>query len=299
MELVYRYKNVSSDIIEAILVKYQAHLSSEPTEHIKFFIKIEDKVAISIFKNKTVLFQGTEAHKIAGEFFGEVRLPKPVLEHEQKAKTLINFDVIGCDEVGVGDFFGPLVTCCAYISEDFIKENQDIYSSIQDSKKITDVEIVNLYSKLKDRIQYKVYIMDNAEYNTLYTKYRNTHKLKAIAHNRALNEAMNDISWPKNKEVVMDQFVNEKKYFEYLGDQENVVKNIYFQTKAESIYPSVAAASIIARYNFLTQINKLKSQYQIDLPLGASNDVKKLVRKYKEEFKDETKNFIKLHFNDN
>lgn len=49
---------------------------------------------------------------------------------------------------------------------------------------------------------------------------------------------------------VVDQFVQEKSYYHYLEGQDNVVKDLHFETKAESKYLAVAAASVLARATF-------------------------------------------------
>ncbi|WP_338982970.1 ribonuclease HIII [Spiroplasma endosymbiont of Othius punctulatus] len=300
MKTTYSFKNVDKDIRNAILRQYQAFLTDAPNDTIHFFLKLDNNITISIYKNDTILFQGVDSHKIAGQFFGKIELGEDVKKEIRVETKLYSKDVIGADEVGVGDFFGPLVTCCAYITPQFVEQYPDLYKELDDSKKLTDEKIVSLYFQIKDRIKYVLYIMDNVEYNNLYDKYKNTHVLKAIAHNSGFIYALDSNDFPKNKQIVLDQFVNKDKYFEYLKGEKRVVsQDLKFQTKAESEFPSVAAASIIARYTFLTEVNRLSRKYQIDLPLGASNDVKALVRKYKKEFKEETKNFIKLHFNDN
>ncbi|QHX35989.1 ribonuclease HIII [Spiroplasma sp. TIUS-1] len=300
MKNSYTFKKVESGIRNAILRQYQAFLTDSPNDNIHFFLKLDKGITISIFKNETILFQGPECHKIAGQFFGKIELSEDIKKEVRVETKLFDKDVIGADEVGVGDFFGPLVTCCAYISPQFVEQYPDVYAQLDDSKKMTDEKIVSLYFQIKDRIKYVVYIMHNGEYNDLYNKYKNTHVLKALAHNNGFLYALASNDFPKNKQIVLDQFVNKEKYFEYLKDEKEVVKaDLKFQTKAESEFPSVAAASIIARYTFLTEVSLLARKYQIDLPLGASNEVKALVRKYKNEFKEETKNFIKLHFNDN
>ena len=45
--------------------------------------------------------------------------------------------------------------------------------------------------------------------------------------------------------------------------------NITFETKGESKYPSVALASVIARYAFLSEINKMSEALGRPIPLGA------------------------------
>ena len=74
-------------------------------------------------------------------------------------------------------------------------------------------------------------------------------KIKAILHNKALLTLLNKDSYNYDM-IVVDQFVNKTKYFEYLKGNPNVVRNITFTTKAEDKCLSVACASIISRYLF-------------------------------------------------
>jgi ribonuclease HIII len=67
----------------------------------------------------------------------------------------------------------------------------------------------------------------------------------------------------------MDQFVNEKKYYEYLNDKNEVVKNITFLTKAEDKCLSVAVASIISRFIFLKEFKDLEKELGLEIPKGA------------------------------
>jgi ribonuclease HIII len=76
----------------------------------------------------------------------------------------------------------------------------------------------------------------------------------------------------KHDGIIVDQFASEKNYFNYLKDQE-VVKDIKLIEKAESIHLSVAVAAIIARYQFIIEMDKLSEKIDITLPKGASASV--------------------------
>ncbi|WP_338971319.1 ribonuclease HIII [Spiroplasma endosymbiont of Panorpa germanica] len=206
---------------------------------------------------------------------------------------------IGTDEVGVGDFFGPLVVVACFVSKENIN-NFDIFEKIKDSKQITNENIFKIYEKIKNIVKYSVVVIDNEKYNSIYDKVNNSHVLKALGHNRALFDLIKNNPELSDAQIIIDEFVNKSKYFEYLKMWEKniVTENVCLVQKAENKYLAVACASIIARAYFLMAIKDLEKKTNLKLPLGASSQVKELVRKYKKEHPDKVKTFIKMHFKD-
>ncbi|QGS52130.1 ribonuclease HIII [Spiroplasma tabanidicola] len=293
-------KKVNQELINQIIKDNKTYEKKSNNPLIKFFCKTNNDETISIYTNNTVLIQANDAAFFLSKY--DLKSNTSKKNEKQLDYNHINYNnlnTLGCDEVGVGDFFGPLVTCCAYIDKEFKYNNKEIYNKLKDSKKINNDQIFNIYNELRRKVKYSVFILENSKYNDLYSKYKNTHILKAICHNNALLDF-----YKKNKElkietVLMDQFVSEKLYFNYLKNLDlEIVRAIEFKTKAEDISVAVACASIIARYYFLMNIEELEEKYQVDLPLGASNKVKEKVQLYKSEYKELAKNFIKLHFNE-
>ncbi|AOG60650.1 ribonuclease HIII [Spiroplasma helicoides] len=287
-------KNVNIETIKKIIRENQQYLVSSTNPSVAYFIKTNNET-INIYKNNTVLIQGLNPEIIANKY----NLISPNLREKKEVRANSKkLQIIGCDETGVGDFFGPLVTCCAFVNNDFIIKYPELYKKLRDSKKIDDKNIYKIYDLIKDKVIYEIYIMDCFEYNELYNIYKNTHVLKAIAHNRTLIAFLkNNINLEYDK-IVMDQFAGANNYFNYLKNQEKVMKsNMEFITKAEDKFVSVACASIIARYFFLRSIKKLEAKYNINIKLGANNDVKNLVNLYKQSKANDLANFLKLHFN--
>ena len=137
-------------------------------------------------------------------------------------------------------------------------------------------------------------MLSNSEYNEKYGKNMNMNKIKAILHNKVLSEMIKDNNYDY---IVVDQFEPEKSYYNHLSESTNIVKNITFITKAEDKCLSVAVSSLISRYIFIKEIDKLGDKYDIFLPKGANYYVEdvgiKLVEKYG---KDILKNVAKLNF---
>ena len=87
------------------------------------------------------------------------------------------------------------------------------------------------------------------------------------------------------------------RYYEYLNEQINIQRGITFLTKAEDISPAVGCASIISRYIFLKEFDKLSDSIHIPLPKGAGKDVdtigEEIVLKYG---KDKLNEIAKVNF---
>ena len=154
------------------------------------------------------------------------------------------------------------------------------------SKKITDDKIKKITPELIKIVKYRSMILTNKEYNEKYTKDINMNKIKAILHNKVLYQLMTEEK-PSIDYIVVDEFARENRYYEYLNGIPNIQRNITFMTKAEDKNLAVAAASIISRYIFLKEFDKLSDSIHIPLPKGAGRDVdeigEEIVEKYGEE----------------
>ena len=107
--------------------------------------------------------------------------------------------------------------------------------------------------------------------------------MKAKMHNRALLNMHKEYIDVLN--IFVDQFVAEKTYYKYLNDaNEEQVKDITFKTKGESYFPCVALASVIARYSYLKEMEKLSETYQMEFPFGASKRVTKFAKEFLEKY---------------
>lgn len=195
---------------------------------------------------------------------------------------------IGSDEVGTGDLFGPVVICSFFLDS----KDSDYFLSlgITDSKKLTDDKIRKIGEKLKD-YTYNVVLINNEKYNELIEKGYNMNEIKAIAHNKAIISTINDIE--KKVPVVLDEFVSEDNYYKYLRGVKLVYDEIVFRTKAESKYLSVACASVMARYIFLLEMDKMSKKLGFEVPKGAGIKADEALKKLKET---EYVHYVKLNF---
>ena len=90
-------------------------------------------------------------------------------------------------------------------------------------------------------------------------------------HNQALLNLKK--KYPDVTNIFVDEFAKENTYYKYLLTSSEVVKDIKFKTKGESYYPSVAVASMVARYFFLKEKEILEQKYGLIIPFGASKKV--------------------------
>jgi len=186
-------------------------------------------------------------------------------------------DQIGSDEVGVGDFLLPMVVVATYIQKKDIQKLKNL--GVNDSKKLSDEKIKNVAKKLITFVEYSKLTLPNDKFNEMMAKHENLNSLKAKMHNRALHNLV--IKHPETVGIYVDEFCSKELFYKYLNDEgEPQVKDISFRTKGESLFPCVAAASIIARYSFLLEVEKLNKKYGMDFPLGTNDKVKTFAKKF-------------------
>lgn len=249
--------SVTKENYEEIKDYYKSTHTNPPAEHIGFYSKTT-AVTVTGFLTGKIMFQGPIAES-------EYMMWR---NHFKKSE-----ESIGSDEVGTGDFFGPVVVVAAYVNESQVDMLRDL--GVGDSKGLTDEKIYKIGKEIKDIITHKEVFLENSYYNKLYYKTKNLNKIKALMHNRALNELT---KFTKCDNVIVDQFAPEDKYYSYLADQKDIFNNIHFETKAESKYISVATASVLARYYFLVLWTQMENRVGLKLPKGAGKEVDKTAR---------------------
>ncbi len=213
-------------------------------------------------------------------------------DKEQIDYQYFNYSAIGSDEVGTGDYFGPIVVSSAFV--DKINHPTLIDMGVMDSKKISDDKIRKIAPKLIEMIPHVSFILDNKTFNQ--NNEYNMNKIKAILHNKVLTALIEKDKYPYEK-IIVDQFVYPKKYFEHISSANKIVRDILFITKAESKNLSVAVASIISRYYFIIEIDKLSKKYNMTIPKGAGPLVDAAAQKIYDEYGiEELKNIVKFNF---
>lgn len=258
--------------IKKVMNFYREYEKENKNQYIRFFAKT-NVLSVSIYTSGKVMFQGEDSEL-------EYNMWVTMLNYEDCKPKIVKavkyddyfYSSIGSDEVGTGDFFGPVVVCAAYLDKESIPLIKTL--GIDDSKKITDDKILKIGEVLKDKITYSLLVLHNEKFNDLTKRGFNMNKIKAYLHNKAILNLLNKING--TPEVIVDQFAEESLYFRYLMDENKVYRNITFTTKAESKYASVAIASIIARYAFLKHFDNLSKESGYHLLKGANKEVDKV-----------------------
>ena len=282
---------VSSKTQEMMTEELSWCMRDKTPQYAKWQAKDGDTV-VTLYESGKVVFQGKDAD-LASDFWitteklnsGKVDVKNSSNKEKKEKKTYVNPKVynsssIGSDEVGTGDYFGPIVVTAAYVSEDKIPFLEEI--GVKDSKKLNDLQILDIVPKFIKEIEYESIILSNKKYNEYHSNDINMNKIKAILHNKVLFKMTNKI---KNYDfVIVDQFAEPYVYYNYLKGNPNVVRNITFFTKGEDKHLSVACASLISRYIFINEFNKLSKNINMNLPKGAGELVdaagKQIVEKY-------------------
>lgn len=247
---------------------------------------------VTLYESGKAMFQGVSADIEAGmwesirkdkdniDYFMDTKDTK--IKKEDQVEIPSDIASVGSDEVGTGDYYGPIVVTASFVSKDNIPFLTEL--GVRDSKKLSDEQILKIVPKIIKKIPYKTIMLSNKEYNDNYGKDMNMNKIKAVLHNKALTEMVKDNDYDY---IVVDQFEPEKSYYNHLSDVPNPLKGITFITKAEDKCLSVAVSSLISRYIFIKEMDKLGDKYGIFLPKGANYYVEdvgiKLVNKYGEK----------------
>ncbi|MFH1073544.1 MAG: ribonuclease HIII [Candidatus Firestonebacteria bacterium] len=197
---------------------------------------------------------------------------------------------IGVDESGKGDYFGPLVIAGVYAGEDIFEKLKSL--NIRDSKLISDGRVRALALEIKKYAEYSVVVIGPKKYNELYAKFKNLNKLLAWGHARVIE---NLLEKTPAKKVISDKFGDDKFIRAALMEKGKKVE-LVFETKAERHF-CVAAASILARAEFLSQLKKLSDSLGFELPKGASKEAEEGVIRLRDlKGCDIFKEVAKLHF---
>ena len=275
-----------SDNIKNMVIKHYQDRKEEKTPPYAIFQVKDFDCVTTLYESGKIMFQGLGADIEASFWIEQERIKNGRIispdgkenknkKDTNKKETTINritTSSVGSDEVGTGDYFGPLVVTASYVPKAQFTLVESL--GVKDSKKLTDDQIKEIAPTLIKEILHTTLVLDNKQYNDYHSTDTNMNKIKAILHNKCL------LSIIKHKEInydkiVVDQFEPPKSYYEHLKTVPEKVTNITFITKAEDKCYAVAVSSIISRYFFLREINKLEKTYNIKLPLGASTEVDK------------------------
>ncbi len=301
------YAKIKTDRAKAEEIRnfYQAKEITDEKLPYEYFLMKKGDVTIHAYKNKkeiyTIVFSSEEESAVDEARYFD---PDPIVTQvsspitAEKGEYFLNWEdhgsQIGSDEVGVGDFFGPLIVCATFVGREdiaFLEKYQ-----INDSKKMKDPYILSIGPTIKRRIKNYVVMVSAKKLSDLAANHFNIHKAMAKCHNLAQKGLMEKYHIDSETIIYVDQFTPEKDYRKLVGN-EIVTNPIYFRTKGESFYPSVAAASVIARYTFLKEWETMEKKLGVAIPKGAGAQVDSAFHRLKNtKQKEELDQYVKRFF---
>ncbi len=266
--LVFIGKEEILNFLDSGIKKYEVNPSSsyiaKEYKHALFYIKI--------YKTGSIVIEGKKEKDLYNKFI----------------EILNENNFIGMDEVGVGDFFGPTVYTAVKMTIATKEKFKDLCLSIKDSKKIKDEEIIKIYNTIKNIVEYEVTIVwdkdipnnFNSIEQKMYYHYKNYEKIR----------------FEEEEKIVIDLFTtvnNFNKVSQRL--KTNYPNKLILENQADSKFFCVALASIISRYYFIKEMEKLNQKYNFTFPYGANvkNKAKEFVKLYS---KEELSKFCKTTF---
>jgi ribonuclease HIII len=263
------------------------------------FAAQKDKLSVAFYTSGKLVVQGRETRD-----FIEFTLEPEILQearvgYEDVLDPAIRQPRFGVDESGKGDFFGPLCIAGVYVNASVVDALRE--AGVQDSKRIgSDKRIAELADVIRDTpgCVYTVVPIGNEAYNRLYRTMRSVNRLLAWGHARVIENLMlqRHRMKPLPERAISDQFAADKatvgKALMSLGREIELVQ----RHKAEEDL-AVAAASILARDEFVNRLRKLGQERGITLPKGASKQVDAVAKEFVEKHGAEALGKIaKMHF---
>jgi len=248
--------NLKNKILEKKLVR-------EPVKSDYELLRVNDgKIKLIVYKSGKVVYEDT----IAAE-----KLIKEILEFDRGFHYLL-----GSDETGKGEWYGPLVVTAVSLSpEQVIKLRQ---RNVRDSKQLSKEKLFEIGTLLhKMNIVEKTVVLRPKKYNSMYDKFikegKNLNDLLAWAHSAAIKDVLKATKRELNIKLVIDKF-DVKKMDLRLNTLDKSNIEIIQKSKGESFIP-VATASIIAKLTFEEEVNKLNEKYNIDLRRSTPEKINK------------------------
>ena len=234
----------------------------------------KEKTSVCVYTSGKLVAQGREASDFV-EFLLEPEILRERMFENTDAETGKSAAPFsphaGIDESGKGDFFGPLVIAAVYVPDEHAASKL-LEFGVKDSKQIkNDRTILTIAGKIRKLIgnQMGMVTIGPEAYNRIYHTFASLNRLLAWGHARALENLLNNV--PQCTAALADKFGDEHLILQALNEKGRKIR-LDQQTKAESDI-AVAAASIMARAQFVRVLEKLGEEQGTVLPKGAGTAV--------------------------
>ena len=250
---------------------------------------------VILYSTLKLLIQGRETDRFVGlliqnSLVSQIQQPLKKTLNVSPSNIITPLPRIGSDESGKGDYFGPLVIAAVYVDSNTEKFFQQI--GVKDSKLLSDNMAKNLGHQIRNNALTVHVTLEPKKYNELYAKIRNLNRMLGWGHARAIENILSTQDCPF---AIADQFGDESLINNALMEKGRNI-DLQQRPKAESDI-AVAAASIVAREEFLNRLDILSNSVGLELPKGASNKVIATAIQLTEKFGFERLQTIaKIHF---
>lgn len=263
------------------------------------FCAVRPDVNVTLYQSGKLVVQG----KGTQEFVEFVLEPQVLMSARQGYEDMLDparLDPrIGVDESGKGDFFGPMCIAGVYINADVIAGWKGV--GIRDSKNITsDAQVARLAKVIRETrgCVWNVVAIGNEAYNRMHAANGSVNRVLAWGHARVIENLLGQgpRMRPPPVRAISDQFAASKDVLEKALMKAGRALEIVQRHKAEEDV-AVAAASILARDEYVTRLRHLGEQYALELPKGASDRVEAVAREFVHRHgADALAKVAKMHF---
>jgi ribonuclease HIII len=251
-------------------------------EHARFSVKGPGFVA-TLYRSGKLVVQGSEVQLFAQRYLdGRASAAAPAGGPiEVGARTLI-----GSDEAGKGDYFGPLVVVA--VRADPRERGELVKAGVADSKTLSDERVRVLAPALEQRYAFAAEVLEPPDYNVEHARAKSLNPLLAELHARCIRKLARPGAL-----VLVDKFAHERLVASRLAD---LALDLHQETRAER-EPVVAAASVIARNLFLEGLKELSEEFAVDLHKGAGDPTDRAAREFvRLHGREALARVAKLHF---
>ncbi|MFW6285907.1 MAG: ribonuclease HII [Nanoarchaeota archaeon] len=195
------------------------------------------------------------------------------------------YKVVGVDEAGKGPVIGSMFIgfCYAYLANGLKDLNnfQDTLKKdfgVKDSKLLSKKQRESIYLKLRDKLEIKYAQLTPALIDSNNFSGKNLNELEITAIVKVLEEIEPDL-------VIIDALTsNSENFAEQIKKKLSIDCKIISENKADTKYPIVSAASIVAKQLREQEIEEIKHNIKQDIGSGYPSDPK-------------TKEFLKNNYN--
>jgi ribonuclease HIII len=252
-----------------------------------------EKVNIAVYTSGKLVIQGKGTTDFVQFYLEPQLLGEARLGYEHILDPTMLEPRIGVDESGKGDFFGPLVVAGVFVDEAAARNLMEL--GVRDSKLIkSDARIAEIAKQIRvsTGCVTNVVPIGPEKYNELHVRMRNVNDMLGWGHARVIENLLARVDSPK---AISDQFGNKRIIENALMERGRKIQLVQ-RHKAESDL-AVAAASIIARDEFVTRLRKLGKEYGVELPKCCSAAVEEAaVQLVGKHGRDALAKVAKMHF---